>query len=207
MGLNLVNEYGGIDELIGDVSDAIDDSEELYDTDLLKVVLYALRDYKRLMKEKDNNEVRAEVKQVTKPSLIGQVAALLDVEIGEEFEIAGFSDEKFFFDEKTLRLKGQKYWECDDLIGRLLNGKAVINKLPFTPQCGDGYFYIYQHGNTLGVGSAVWQDNLVDYQRKRCGNVFRTLAIAELKKYTVFSNVTEKPWKGIVDKEEEQCTQ
>lgn len=199
MELNLVNEYGGIDELIGDVSDAIDDSEGVYDTDLLKVVLYALRDYKRLMKEKENNEVRAEEKPVTKTSLIENVAALLDVEIGEEFEIAGFSDEKFFFDEKTLRLKGQKYWECDDLIGRLLNGKAVINKLPFTPQCGDVYFYIYQHDNTLGVGSAVWKDILVDYQRKRCGNVFRTLDMAISKKYDVFYDLAEKPWGGTKD--------
>ena len=197
MELNLVNEYGGIDELIGDLNDTLDDSEGLYDTDQLKAILYALRDYKRLMKE--NNEVIADEKQGTKTSLIEKVAALLDVEIGEEFEIAGFSDDKFYFDKKTLRMKGQRFWECDDLIGRLLNGKAVINKIPFIPKYGEVYFYVYQSNKILEVGSATWIDDLIDYQRKHCGNVFRTLGIAISKKYELFSYLAEKPWGGTTD--------
>ena len=130
---------------------------------------------------------------------IPEIAKMLGVEIGEEFEIVGFGDDKFFFGKETLYLKRTKPRECDGLIGRLLTGRVIINKLPFVPSLGDKYFYVYQCGRKLEVGCAIWIDELLDYQRKHCGNVFRTFAIAESKRFALFTDVAEKPWEGIID--------
>lgn len=149
---------------------------------------------------KENDKLMEDEKKVANTSLIEQVASLLDVGIGEEFEIVGFGDDKFFFGKETLYLKGStKHRECDGLIGRLLTGRVIINKLPFVPSLGDTYFYVYQCGRKLEVGCAIWIDELLDYQRKHCGNVFRTFAIAKSKRFALFTDVAKKPWEGVID--------
>ncbi len=117
-------------------------------------------------------------------NLIPQIAEMLGVEIGEEFEIKGSKGlvYKFVDDELIVNStddKGISGLTANMTLVSLLKGKSEIIKLPWKPKKGDVYFTFGLLGDKWVARSLWWGGFPEEYALLDKGWVYRTRAEAE----------------------------
>lgn len=112
---------------------------------------------------------------------MAEVAKLLGVELGEEFEIkypspcdvkttAVFSEDGFKVTHTDAVIL-QPYWK-DAELHELLKGTLTIKRKPWKPKVGDGYWYIDIDGENI---YSSWDpNNARDISLYKLGNCYRT---------------------------------
>ena len=128
-------------------------------------------------------------------NLMPEVAALLGVEIGEEFIIQN-ADRK---ENVVLAMDGFHVIQPNDVLGpdhgkllsKMLQGLYEVKKIPWEPQRGDVYFIL----NTMAlfIESFVWGDSTFDYAAKNMGIIYRTKDEAEAHFAEDYERLTGKP--------------
>lgn len=102
-----------------------------------------------------------------------EVANLLGVEIGEEFNIEDAIYNPYVFTEDGL-------YDCENfprngVIGELLCDNRVIEKIPFKPKDYEEYWSPYKYKSSdYSTEKIIWTDYMTDFLRYKCGLVFRT---------------------------------
>ncbi|MGL6199858.1 MAG: hypothetical protein ACRC3H_13095 [Lachnospiraceae bacterium] len=114
-------------------------------------------------------------------NIMPEVAALLGVEIGEEFNVEGGGDFSYKITERGLI--DQREYDWTTSLYRLLTGEWTIIKKPWKPNDGDKYHYIESDGNIN------WERfdsvNACDCALLHAGNFFRTEQEAEANRETI----------------------
>ena len=116
---------------------------------------------------------------------MAEVAKMLGVELGEEFEIefpapstvsttAVFKENKFRI-VKTDAYIMTPYWNYS-VLHSLLVGSLTIKRKPWKPKRGDRYYTTVLDGKII---FDIWYDTLQDISRYKIGNCYRTYEEAE----------------------------
>ncbi len=112
---------------------------------------------------------------------MSEVAKMLGVKLGEEFEVTGWNG-KFMFDKSGLRIKylGCIEEEAEKTLYQLLNGTEQIVRRPWRPKHGADYWFV----NVFCVGLYTVEDSycngsMADIDRILMGNCFPTREAAE----------------------------
>lgn len=121
-------------------------------------------------------------------NLIPEIAQMLGVEVGEEFKIKGadtdYNEYTYFFADSGLKVKFDKHPDVIPstafaAVPDLLNGNAVVIKLPWKPkECEDYYTF----GKSFGKWSVLkshWSNHPFDLALLDKGWIFRTYDEAE----------------------------
>lgn len=117
-------------------------------------------------------------------NLIPEIAHMLGVEIGEEFEIKGHEELTYRFASDRLKLTYDNNIELADIAAKvafvaLLNGKDEIVKLPWHPKKGDTYYTFELLGDKWVVRSLWWGSFPNEYALLDKGWVYRTCEEAQ----------------------------
>lgn len=115
------------------------------------------------------------------------VARMLGVELGEEFNVSGCGQTLYKLTEDGLSCLVCDKWEeqADFAFMALIKGKYKIIKLPWRPKYDEKY---YRPGlKFTKVLSEFWNNTVADFAYKETGMVFRTAeeceaALPELRK-------------------------
>ena len=103
---------------------------------------------------------------------MAEVAKMLGVNIGEEFEIKG-CDGAYYLTYDGLYHNGFK---CEKTLNDLLVGVCTIKHKPWKPIINDTYYFVRSDGD---VSSAQWISNVWDHSIYKLGNCYRTREEAE----------------------------
>lgn len=130
---------------------------------------------------------------------MAEVAKLLGVEIGEEFEIeftapstvsatAVFKEDGFNIINTDVYIT-MPYWKYS-VLHSLLTGKITIKRKPWKPKYEENYYSIDVDG---GVENGVWLYDFLDYSLYKIGNCYRTPedAMANRSKWEKFYDSDE----------------
>ena len=128
-------------------------------------------------------------------NLMSEVAALLGVEIGEEFIIQN-ADRK---ETVVLALDGFHVIQPNNVVGpdhgkllsKVLQGLYEVKKIPWEPQEGDMYYIL--NTRALFIESFMWDNGTFDYLAKNMGIIYRTKAEAEAHLEEDYERLTGKP--------------
>lgn len=118
-------------------------------------------------------------------NLIPEIAQMLGVEIGEEFQIDIRSNDIFQITESGIWMKkdvNKDEWvEMPFEFMMLCNGDAKLIKLPWRPKKGEGYwtFNVFFGSGKWAVASFAWGDEVFDKAVLKAGWVYRTREEAE----------------------------
>lgn len=113
-------------------------------------------------------------------NLIPEIAQMLGVEIGEEFQIDIRSNDIFQITESGVWMrKGidkEEWVEKPFEFVMLCNGDAKLIKLPWRPKKGEGYwtFNVFFGSGKWAVASFAWGDEVFDKAVLKAGWVYRT---------------------------------
>lgn len=133
-----------------------------------------------------------------------EVAEMLGVEFGEEFEVKYEGPTAYriiakFSDNGITLVSGTCEWGNLINTGRnrsailydLLNGAATIVRKPWKPKDGECYYYV---NTQAGVFGAHWNNCTCDIYNYKLGNCYRTPeeANAESKKWIEFYSSEER---------------
>lgn len=122
---------------------------------------------------------------------MADVAQLLGVELGEEFEIKGFSENPYCMRNDGLKDKNN---QCrPSVLFSLLRGEYAIVKLPWKPKKGKAY-WTYDD-DWFEPELWTWYADTSDYMRLKCGCVFRTEEEALAARPQKYKELTDKEWK------------
>ena len=118
-------------------------------------------------------------------NLIPEIAKMLGVELGEEFQIDIRSNDIFQITESGIWMK--KDVNKDEWVEKpfefmmLCNGDAVVIKLPWKPKKGEKYwgFWYSSVNDAWLVLLYTWANNPADFALYKAGWVYRTRAEAE----------------------------
>lgn len=112
---------------------------------------------------------------------MAEVAKMLGVELGEEFEVEEYSSRKY-----RITANGFEKYEDGEWLGnhavdsfifeKLLAGKYTIKRKPWKPKEDEEYWLVNQRGNVI---SLAWIDNLLCITNYKIGNCYRTREEAE----------------------------
>ena len=105
---------------------------------------------------------------------MSEVAKMLGVEFGEEFEI-NKQDGVFVLCYDGL-LHTQSGFMCNELLSSLLFGKYTIKCKPWKPKEGESY-YVVETNRSIGVEE--WWSETMDMNYYKLGNCYRTREEAE----------------------------
>ena len=109
---------------------------------------------------------------------MAEVAKMLGVELGEEFECS--NGYKYILREDGIIESGYRYFSSTDnsssVLVALLNGKMVIKPKPWKPSKGDKYWYISSNGS---ADYYCWTDDTLDFLCYKLGNCCKTAHEAE----------------------------
>lgn len=118
-------------------------------------------------------------------NLIPQIAAMLGLQLGEEFKVKGAADWMLFhFEEHGLRVRNvDKKVELSDgvdsaLFEPLLGGYLEIIKLPWKPKMYEEYWTFGKLGKQWIVGTRIWKELPYEILLLGKGWVYRTRAEA-----------------------------
>ena len=128
-------------------------------------------------------------------NLIPEIAKMLGVKIGEEFEVE--NDVCLHrFTENGLEYRVCGVWSACARLNLILNGTEKIIKLPFEPKDGEPVWVVnfYDESNVFTLRT-IWHDTMIGYAIKQSGNCFRTEAEAEAHKFEIYEKLTGKKWK------------
>lgn len=107
---------------------------------------------------------------------MNEVAKMLGVELGEEFNIDGIESVHSPFTLTEYGMHNACGVSEHKLLVDLITGSKEIKKLPFKPKKDDDYWAC----DTCGIAVLYsWDDDLVDLRNYKLGNVFRTRQDAE----------------------------
>lgn len=128
-------------------------------------------------------------------NLIPIITKELGVEIGEEFSLKGYKEERFKFDNILLLRydRESKIWRgvsCE-VLGGLICGRYEVEKLPFAPKYGEAY---WTYDDSCEVAKTKWYNELDDYKNKKLGLVFRTKEEALMERPELYGQLTGKEW-------------
>ena len=122
-------------------------------------------------------------------NIMKEIAKLLNLEPGEEFEILN-SGYIYKIDENEglmHRRLSDNFWHNSSTYDfeNLLTGKNEIIKLPWTPKEDDMYYYPAEKFNA--VYHSIWRNSVFGFALKEAGMIFKTYeeckaALPELKK-------------------------
>ena len=114
---------------------------------------------------------------------MSEVAKMLEVELGEEFEIvfpnsnchatALLNSERLYI--KKHNVANQDMWQAYALT-HILNGSYTIKRKPWKPEKRERYYFVANDGNIL---SDTNDDATVDFLLFKVGNCYRTKEDAE----------------------------
>lgn len=113
-------------------------------------------------------------------NLIPEIAKMLSVELGEEFQIKGYDGLIYKLTDAGLELTtvdGQKTkWFDHGALNSLLKGKLEIVKLPWKPKEGEKYwgFWYSSLNDAWIVLLYTWGNNPADFAFYKAGWVYRT---------------------------------
>lgn len=125
-------------------------------------------------------------------NLIPEIAKMLGLQLGEEFEIKGnkglvykFADDELLVNSTDDR--GSSSITAHMTLVSLLQGKREIVKLPWKPKFNERYwtFDMIGSGNTLCVIRYMWENDFNEITKLKVGWVYRTRAEAEAALPTV----------------------
>lgn len=106
------------------------------------------------------------------------IAKILELGIGETFEIEGYSGVKFYFNENGLfGDTGKEIIRAKEPLVKIILGEAEIKRGPFVPKLDDVFWTFcdsYYNPNCWEVCKDVWKDTFIDHLRLKSGWVFRT---------------------------------
>lgn len=107
------------------------------------------------------------------------VARMLDVELGEEFNVSSCGQTLYKLTEDGLSCLVCDKWveQADFAFMALIKGKYKIIKLPWEPKYGDKYYY--PESDFIRVGWYKWANDSVDFALKEAGMIFKTKAECE----------------------------
>ena len=113
---------------------------------------------------------------------VPEVAKILGVEPGEEFQISGKpKDNRFFISDEGLKLRyGGKEYYAQSLLPELLTGKAEIVRRPWRPKQDEKYWSVatYSDGD-FDVVMNGYSGHSFDINNILMGNCFLTREAAE----------------------------
>ena len=115
---------------------------------------------------------------------MADVAKMLGVEPGEEFEIKGYKGLVYKFVDDELIVNSTDDKGCSGLTANmtlvsLLKGKREIIKLSWKPKKGDTYYTFELLGDKWGVRSSWWGGSPDEYALRDKGWLYRTCEEAE----------------------------
>lgn len=105
---------------------------------------------------------------------MAEVANLLGVELGEEFEIKGYPSKYMFIKDGMIdSVSGFEYYStfCE-----LLTGKALIKRKPWKPQDNEKFYVVTSN---WGVIHKFWDDCSTCKNYYKLGNLYKTEEEAE----------------------------
>ena len=128
-------------------------------------------------------------------NLMTEVAALLGVEIGEEFIIQN-ADRK---ETVVLAMDGFHVIQPNNVVGpdhgkllsKVLQGLYTVKKIPWEPQEGDRYYVL--NTNALFIETFIWDNSTFGHAAKNMGIIYRTKAEAEAHFAEDYERLTGKP--------------
>ena len=128
-------------------------------------------------------------------NLMKEVAALLGVEIGEEFIIEN-ADRK---ETVVLAMNGLHVIQPNNVLGpdhgkllsKVLQGLYEVKKKPWEPKRGEEYFALSAYYKS--VEKKTWKGSTFGYAMKTLGMVYRTREEAEANFYKDYEKLTGKP--------------
>ncbi|MGL4687045.1 MAG: hypothetical protein ACRCVY_09870 [Commensalibacter sp.] len=126
-------------------------------------------------------------------NIMPEVAALLGVEIGEEFDIPqGIYNPHKITEEGVFDSNGKIK---EHRMNRLLTGEWTIIKKPWKPKDGDCAYYVDMKG---GIHHTIFaSDYVFDHALIHSGNGFRTFEEAEANRETIMEKFGWGSRKGI----------
>lgn len=115
-------------------------------------------------------------------NLIPEIAKMLGVELGEEFQIKNFDGltYKFNLDGLSATPDNRTYVSAANALVALVIGKLEITKLPWKPKKDHVYYSFYVDWKDDGenymwkVTKYFWTDSFLDFAAFKAGWVFRT---------------------------------
>ena len=127
-------------------------------------------------------------------NLMPEIAALLGVEVGEEFKLKGLRSRwiyKFTEDSFLCRLDDFRWESAFYMMEDILHGTVAIEKLPWEPKYKE-YYYSPSVSKKLVI-ELLWLDDTRDYAMKALGMIYRTKAEAEAHLAEDYQRLTGKP--------------
>lgn len=124
-------------------------------------------------------------------NLIPEIAKMLGVELGEEFEIKGYKGLVYKFVDDELMVNSTDDKGCSGLTANmtlvsLLKGEREIVKLPWKPKRKDEYWTLYINGhNKLDTCWNIWTEEIAEFARLKAGWIYRSRAEARAALPTV----------------------
>lgn len=124
-------------------------------------------------------------------SKMKEIAALLGVEIGEEFEINGYHGSRFRIADEKMEIKsdtdqGLRWTEvAGDSLYELLTGRRKIIKETRKPKNGEKYWC----ATYFGASPCEWQGGMSDLAYYAIGNCFKTETEAEANSKEVMARL------------------
>ena len=124
-----------------------------------------------------------------------EIARMLGVELGEEFEIKSVPG-KFYINNGGLKLSGREEMKLGATLMCILKGDDEIVKLPWKPKNGDEVWY---SSFTYGVVSTIFNSyNSRDLLLYKLGKIYRTE-----KEALIHADEDKKFWVEIIKELEE----
>ena len=124
-----------------------------------------------------------------------QIAKMLGVEIGEEFDLYDGEDLKEYSPYHFTN-EGFVDFESDEsytILCGVLKGEYIIKKKPWKPKKGDDYWCcIRSKGAETSVVRHKWNDNLQDIIFFGIGNCFKTQKEAETKGKEIIEQIKKE---------------
>lgn len=119
-------------------------------------------------------------------NFIPQIAHMLGVELGEEFQVKGDDEMTYIFTDDGLKITYAGGIEISQISTNsafvaLVMGKEEIVKLPWKPKLNERYwtFMSSLEGGKLYVLNYMWDNSVIDVALHKVGWVFRTCEEAQ----------------------------
>ncbi|WP_337393638.1 hypothetical protein [Phascolarctobacterium succinatutens] len=117
-------------------------------------------------------------------NLIPQIAKMLGVELGEEFQVKGDDEMTYIFTDDGLKITYAGGIEISQISTNsafvaLVMGKEEIVKLPWKPKMYEEYWTFGKLGKQLTVGTLSWKELPYEILLLSKGWVYRTRAEAK----------------------------
>lgn len=122
-----------------------------------------------------------------------QIAEMLGVELGEEFDIDGFIFNPYKVTEEGLINRNGH--TVTNVWFAILSGKHKIIKKPWVPKCGEKYYHVETNGH---IYPNDWGNYSTDLAMYKCGWIFRTEEEAIRNRDRVLAEY-EQVKKGVIE--------